>query len=469
VQKNQSWWPQSVIYQVYVRSFADSDGDGIGDLAGVIGKLDYLRWLGVDAIWLSPINPSPNVDYGYDVSDYMDVDPTLGTLADLDRLVAEAGRRGIQIVLDIVPNHTSDQHPWFHDPAKRDWYVWADKPNNWVSAFGGPAWAYDKQVGRYYLHNFAPQQPDLNWWNQEVHDEFDRILRFWFDRGIAGFRIDVANGLVKDRELRDNPPIEPADPPFLRRFGQRPVYNRGRPEVHDIYKRWRRISEEYDPPRLLIGETWVHEPSAWAAYYGSKDDELQLPMNFMFTMAKFDPAVLRAVAERSIAELPSDAVPVWHGSNHDISRLATRWCGGDEGKVRVALTMLLTQPGVTILYQGDEIGLEDGAVPKERVVDVGPRDPERTPMQWTAEANGGFSTGEPWLPVGDYRHSNVAAQREDPGSVLNLTRDLVVLKKRLRGPYRGLPSPKGSWCYSRGQALVDLDFETPRASVEERD
>jgi alpha-glucosidase len=468
VQTNKSWWPQSVLYQVYVRSFADSNGDGIGDLPGLIAKLDYLQWLGVDGLWLSPINPSPNVDFGYDVSDYMGVEPTLGTMDDLDRLIAEGRQRGIQILLDIVPNHSSDQHPWFHDPAKRDWYVWVDKPNNWLSAFGGPAWTYDEQVGKWYLHNFAPEQPDLNWWHEDVREEFDRILRFWFDRGVAGFRIDVANGLIKDQLLRDNPAWKAGDPPSLRRYGQRPTFNRGRPEVHDVFRRWRQIAEEYDPARLLIGETWVHEPADWAAYYGMEDDELQLPMNFMFAMAKFEPEMLRTVAENSLAELPADAVPVWHGSNHDVSRLATRWCGGDEGNVRVALTMLLTLPGVTILYQGDEIGLEDGQVPSERAVDVSDRDPERTPMPWNAEANGGFTTGKPWLPLGDYQRNNVAAQREDDGSVLNRTRELIALKKRLHGPYEGLPSPKGSWRYSRGEAVVDLDFTAPRATVEER-
>jgi alpha-glucosidase len=461
------WWPQAVVYQVYVRSFADSDGDGIGDLAGLTGKLDYLQWLGVDALWLSPINPSPNVDFGYDVSDYTDVEPTLGTLADLDRLVAEAARRKIQILLDIVPNHTSDQHPWFRDPSKRDWYVWADRPNNWLSAFGGPAWTYREGVGRWYLHNFAPEQPDLNWWNEEVREEFDRILRFWFDRGVAGFRIDVANGLIKDRELRDNPPVEPGDPPGLRRYGQRPVYNRGRPEVHDIFKRWRRIAEEYEPTRLLIGETWVHEPAAWAAFYGTNDDELQLPLNFMLAFADFEPGPLRQVVERSLQVIPADAVPVWHGSNHDFSRLATRWAEGDERKVRLALTMLLTLPGVTVLYQGDEIGLEDVPVSPEHVVDVVDRDPERTPMPWSSERNGGFTTGKPWLPLGDYRRQNVADQRADPDSTLNRTRELIAVKKRLVGPYRGLPSPEGSWRYGRGEAVVELDFVKSSAEVRE--
>jgi alpha-glucosidase len=447
-----------------VRSFADSNGDGVGDLPGLIGKLDYLEWLGVDALWLSPINPSPNCDYGYDVSDYLDVDPTLGTMADLDRLIADAGRRGIRVLLDIVPNHTSDQHPWFQDPEKRDWYVWANQPNNWMSAFGGPAWT--QKDGRWYLHNFAAGQPDLNWWNEEVRAEFDRILRFWFDRGVAGFRIDVAHGLVKDKLLRDNPPATRDDPPPIRRFGQRQVYNSRRPEVHDVFRRWRSIAEEYDPPRVLLGETWVLELADWAAFYGA-DDELQLAFNFLMATATLDPTELRTVVESSLAALPAGAKPVWHGSNHDVSRMATRWCKGDEARVRLALTMLLTLPGATVLYQGDEIGLEDGVVPPERVLDVGGRDPERTPMPWNGEPEAGFTSGDPWLPIGDHGSRNVAAQREDPDSVLNLTRQLVALKKRLRGPYESLPAPTSHWRYRRDGVVVDLDFDSPSARIEE--
>jgi alpha-glucosidase len=447
-----------------VRSFADSNGDGVGDLPGLIGKLDYLEWLGVDALWLSPINPSPNKDYGYDVSDYLDVDPALGTMADLDRLIADAGRRGIHVLLDIVPNHTSDQHPWFSDPEKLDWYVWADRPNNWMSAFGGPAWT--QKDGRWYLHNFAPGQPDLNWWNDEVRAEFERILRFWFDRGVAGFRIDVAHGLVKDELLRDNPPATSADPAPIRRFGQRQVYNSRRPEVHDVFRRWRSIAEEYDPPRVLLGETWVLELADWAAFYGA-DDELQLAFNFLMATATLDATELRTVVETSLAALPAGAKPVWHGSNHDVSRMATRWCKGDDGKVRLALTMLLTLPGATVLYQGDEIGQEDGVVPPERVLDISGRDPERTPMPWNGEPKGGFTSGEPWLPMGEHRRRNVAAQREDPASVLNLTRELIALKKRLRGPYEPLPAPKGGWRYRRDGVVVDLDFKAPRARIEE--
>ncbi|MDQ6790523.1 MAG: alpha-amylase family glycosyl hydrolase [Candidatus Dormibacteraeota bacterium] len=447
-----------------MRSFADFNGDGVGDLPGLIGKLDYFEWLGVDALWLSPINPSPNKDYGYDVSDYLDVDPALGTMADLDRLIEDAGRRGIRVLLDIVPNHTSDQHPWFSDPEKRDWYVWADRPNNWVSAFGGPAWT--QKDGRWYLHNFAPGQPDLNWWNDEVRAEFERILRFWFDRGVAGFRIDVAHGLVKDELLRDNPPATRDDPPPIRRFGQRQVYNSRRPEVHDVFRRWRSIAEEYDPPRVLLGETWVLELADWAAFYGA-DDELQLAFNFLMATATLDATELRTVVETSLAALPAGAKPVWHGSNHDVSRMATRWCKGDEGKVRLALTMLLTLPGATVLYQGDEIGQEDGVVPPERVLDISGRDPERTPMPWNGEPKGGFTSGESWLPMGEHRRRNVAAQREDPGSVLNLTRELIALKKRLRGPYEPLPASKGGWRYRRDGVVVDLDFNGPRARIEE--
>jgi alpha-glucosidase len=447
-----------------VRSFADSNGDGVGDLPGLIGKLDYLECLGVDALWLSPINPSPNKDYGYDVSDYLDVDPTLGTMADLDRLIGDAGRRGIRVLLDIVPNHTSDQHPWFRDPEKRDWYVWADRPNNWMSAFGGPAWT--RKDGRWYLHNFAPGQPDLNWWNDEVRAEFERILRFWFDRGVAGFRIDVAHGLVKDELLRDNPPATRDDPAPIRRFGQRQVYNSRRPEVHEVFRRWRSIAEEYDPPRVLLGETWVLELADWAAFYGA-DDELQLAFNFLMATATLDPTELRTVVETSLAALPAGAKPVWHGSNHDVSRMATRWCKGDEARVRLALTMLLTLPGATVLYQGDEIGLGDGVVPPERVLDVSGRDPERTPMPWNSDPKAGFTSGEPWLPLGEHRRRNVAAQRDDPGSVLNLTRELIALKKRLRGPYEPLPAPKGSWRYRRDGVVVDLDFDAARARLEE--
>jgi alpha-glucosidase len=323
------WWRDAVLYQVYVRSFSDANGDGIGDLAGVTERLEYLEWLGIDAVWLNPIHPSPNVDWGYDVSDYTGIHPDLGTLEDLDRLVSEANARGIRVLLDLVPNHTSARHPWFRE--RRDFYVWADEvPNNWESIFGGgSAWTYDDERGQYYLHNFAVQQPDLNWWSPEVAPEFERILRFWFDRGVAGFRIDVAHAIYKDRELRDDPVI-----PGL---GMRRRYSMFRPETHQILKSWRTLAETYDPPRLLLGEAYSLDVEQWAGYFGEHGDELDLAFAFMLTHADLDAAQMRTVVAEVEAALPDDAWPCWTGSNHDIGRLATRWANGDDARVRCAL------------------------------------------------------------------------------------------------------------------------------------
>src|SRR5438477_3307687 len=301
-----TWWRDGVLYQIYPRSYMDSNGDGIGDLAGVTQRLDHLQWLGVEGIWLDPITVSPNEDWGYDVADYCDVDLALGTLADADELIAEAAARNIRVVLDLVPNHTSDRHPWFVDArasrtAKhRDWYVWADPkpdgspPNNWNMAFDPrlPAWTLDEPSGQYYLNQFLPSQPDLNWWNEDVRDAFDGILRFWFDRGVAGFRIDVAHSIIKDRELRDNPRSTDDDHWWVRLRGQRSVYNACRPEVHDVLKRWRSLAETYTPARVLIGETYVFEPESLASFYG-EGDELNLAFNFTLLHARFEAPALR--------------------------------------------------------------------------------------------------------------------------------------------------------------------------------
>ena len=434
-----------LLYQVYPRSFADANGDGIGDLLGVLSKLDYLQWLGVDAIWLSPTFPSPNVDWGYDVADYCGVHPALGTLDDLDRLVAGARARGIRILLDLVPNHTSDRHPWFRDHPDR--YVWAKRiPNHWTSIFtGGPAWAFDPVRGAYYLHQFAPGQPDLDWWNPQVHDAFEAILRFWFERGIGGFRIDVAHALVKDRELRD--PQE--------RFA------RNRPEVHAVYRRWQEIASEYDPKPLLMGETYV-DIDAMVSYYGD-GDELDLAQNFSFVRAGFELEALRAIVEETEAKLPPGATPLWFGSNHDHSRLASRWAQGDERKARAALFLLLTLRGAAILYQGDEIALPDGEVSAERITDVAdpPRDPERTPLPWSAT---GAEWRDPWLPLSDSRR-NVEGQRADPGSTLNFVRDLVHRRRAFEhAPYRTLPSDPRVWAFARGAATVALNMSDEEAA-----
>ncbi len=462
------WWQDAVVYQIYPRSFADGNGDGFGDLSGLIERLDYLEWLGIDAVWLSPITPSPNVDWGYDVSDYTAVDPDFGTLEDLDRLIVEARPRGIRVLLDIVPNHTSDRHPWFRE--RPGFYVWADRiPNNWRRAFGtGPAWTFDPDRGRFYLHNFAPEQPDLDWWNPAVRKEFERILRFWLDRGVAGFRIDVANALVKDRELRDDVPASPSDPLPVRRGGLRHVHSMNRPETHEVLKGWRAICEAYDPPRVLLGETYVFEPDLLAAYYGSGDDELNLAFDFALTHARLEAAPLRAAVEAIEAHLPvPTALPAWTGSNHDAGRLATRWAGGDERRARLALMMLLTLRGVPVLYMGDELALEDGAVPPERVRDVAdpPRDPCRTPFPWTGA---GAEWRNPWLPFTPTGR-NVADERADQGSTLHFTRELIARRRELAGGYTSLPSPPGVWLYRRGSGhsvALNLSDRQQRITVE---
>jgi alpha-glucosidase len=475
------WWQEGVLYQIYPRSYADADGDGHGDLRGIIAHLDHLEWLGVAGIWLSPTMPSPNADWGYDVADYCAVHPDFGTLADLDELVADAGRRGIRVLLDLVPNHTSDQHAWFVDARSsraarhRDWYVWADPkpdgsaPNNWVSSFGGPAWTFDETTGQYYLHNFLPEQPDLNWWNEEVRDEFDRILRFWFDRGIAGFRIDVAHAIIKDAELRDNPPATKEDDWFARFVGQRSVYNAIRPEVHDVLRRWRRVADGYSPARILVGETNVNELPVLASYYGNGRDELHLGFNFPFIEAPFDADALRSVVEGTEALLPRGAWPVWTGSNHDVPRFPTHWAKGDPAKTRAALIMMIGLWGTVFLYQGDEIGMTDTTLRREDVRDpVGMRywpaypgrDPVRTPMAWSAEQGGGFTRPEvtPWLPFGDLRAANVADQHDDPGSVLRFTRNLLALRRSsadlASGGRAALPAPAGVWAWRRGEHTV---------------
>jgi alpha-glucosidase len=494
VPEDRVWWRDGVLYQVYPRSFADSDGDGIGDLRGIIDHLGHLAWLGIDGVWLSPIMVSPDADWGYDVADYRSVQPVLGSLADLDELIAEAHRCHIRVILDLVPNHTSIEHPWFvesrssRDNPKRDWYVWADPkpdgspPNNWLSTFGGPAWTLDQRSGQYYLHNFTPDQPDLNWWSEEVRDEFDHILRFWFDRGVAGFRIDVAHMVVKDRELRDNPPVPEGAHWMDQLRGQWPVHNQCRPEVHDVIRRWRRLADSYDPPRVLVGETFVFDVETMASFYG-RGDELHLAFNFVFMTAPFEAKALREVVDVTEKAVPAEGWPVWTGGNHDLHRFASRWCGGDPDKIACALVMLLTLRGGVFLYYGDEIGMPDVEVPEEQLRDpvgiklhplpVG-RDPQRTPMQWTPEPGGGFSassTVEPWLPYGDYTNCNVDDQRRDPDSTLSLCRDLIGLRDSIpdlrTGTYATVAAGGGLWAWRRGdRILVALNLADVPAGVD---
>jgi alpha-glucosidase len=479
------WWRDGVLYQIYPRSFADSNGDGVGDLRGITDRLDHLEWLGIDGIWINPVTSSPNKDWGYDVSDYKSVHPDLGTLEDVDELVREAAARNIRVVFDLVPNHTSDEHPWFTDALSgrgsrhRDWYVWADPkegspPNNWISVFGGePAWELDGASGQYYLHNFLRYQPDLNWWNDEVREAFDDILRFWFDRGIAGFRIDVCHALIKDRELRDNLPATEDDPERVRRIGQRAEYNMNRPEVHDVLRRWRKLCDSYPDPRILVGETFVMDVGEMARYYGDGDDELHLAFNFPFALSEFEAPLLREIVTATESLIPPDGWPVWTASNHDVGRFTSRWCKGDEAKIKCVLMLLLTIRGTPFLYYGDEIGMPETRLSMGDVKDpVGlrfssaraGRDPCRTPMHWSPEPGAGFGSGtaRPWLPLGEHRRCNVADQSGDPSSVLNFTRDLIALRRASRdlrrAPYELLESAPGVWAWRRGRHTVALNM-----------
>jgi alpha-glucosidase len=455
---HREWWRGAVIYQIYPRSFADGNGDGVGDLPGITARLDYVTGLGADAIWLSPIFPSPMADFGYDVADYLDVDPLFGTIEDLDLLVAQAHARGLRVILDLVPNHTSDEHPWFVDARSsresryRDWYIWRDgradgsPPNNWQSYFGGSAWEWDERTAQFYLHLFDRKQPDLNWRNPRVREAIYEVIRFWFDRGIDGLRIDVLWLLVKDAEFRDNPPSPPL------RHGEyewsrydRPGFE-DRPEVHDIVREMRSVADEYDQ-RVLIGEIYL-PLERLVRYYGEHLSGIHLPFNFgLITIPRWDATTIAELIERYEAALPAGAAPNWVLGNHDVPRIATR--AGTAG-ARLALMLLLTLRGTATCYYGDEIGLQNANIPPERISDpqarIGKsRDGARTPMQWDADDSAGFSSPQiqPWLPLtADHRERNVDAQDKDPASELNLFRQLVRLRREspalAHGSYRAV-------------------------------
>ncbi len=485
------WWKHGVIYQIYPRSFQDSDGDGVGDLQGVIDRLDYLndgteRSLGVDAIWFSPTFPSPMADFGYDVSDYEDVHPDFGDLATMDRLIAEAHKRGIRVILDFVPNHSSSQHPWFiesrssKDSPKRDWYVWRDAkaegspPNNWLAAFGGPAWEWDQKTQQYYLHSFLVDQPDLNWRNAEVEARMHDVLRFWMKRGVDGFRIDVMDRVIKDPDLRDNPP-EP-DRRWVRfgqAFLQRHVYDQNWPEVIDAVREIRNVVDEF-PERMTVGEVFG-PPENIVRYYGGDDlDGLHLAFNFPFVRIwndRWTAENVRRHVDAFEAALPSDGWPNHVFGNHDVDRFISRVNGDGRGRERapVAALMLLTLRGTPFVYYGEEIGMENVAIPEDMLQDPARkygrgRDQERTPMQWSRD--GGFTSGAPWLPYGDLSR-NVDDERGDPASLLSLYRRIIWFRRSsdaLRfgayAPVDGLPA--GLYAYTRidgaGRLLTLLNF-----------
>ena len=445
------WWRDAVIYQIYPRSWRDSGRDGVGDLPGIVGRIDHLTRLGADALWVSPFYPSPMADFGYDVSNYTGVDALFGTLADAERLIAEAHARGLKVVLDFVPNHSSDRHPWFEaarssrEDPHRDWYVWADPgpdggpPTNWMSASGGPAWTFDEPTGQFYLHSFLPQQPDLNWREPALREAMLGAMRFWLDRGVDGFRLDVVYRCVKDARLRDDPPnpsFDPAsDPPFAAVI---PTHSADRPEVMElVVEPMRRLVDTYDD-RCLIGEIYL-PLERLVDYYGTpKAPGVHLPFNFSLIFARWDAATLRDLIRRYESLLPEGAWPNWVLGNHDQPRIASRVGGA---QARVAMVLLLTLRGTPTIYYGDEIGMHDVAIPPDRIRDpwelrmpgVGEgRDPCRTPMRWAAGPNAGFCPHgvEPWLPMGNALDTiNVAAQGKSPASMLSLTRALLALRR----------------------------------------
>lgn len=442
-----AWWQHAVFYEIYPRSFADSNNDGIGDLNGIASKLDYLKQLGIDAIWITPCFPSPQVDFGYDVSDYENIDPKYGTLADFDHLAKEANQRGIHIILDFVMNHTSDQHPWFLDSkssrtsAHRDWYIWRDgkgpgqPPNNWVSTFGGSAWTYDPRTQQYYYHYFYAQQPDLNWRNPAVEDAMFNVTRFWYKRGVAGFRLDAVDTLFEDPNLHDNPVL-----PGKNDFGdpnEQNQYNDNLPEVHDVLRGLRKVADEYNA--VLIGETWTDNIDELNRYYGQGNNELQLPMDFLFAMVnKLSPADFR----KQIASVnAASGWPTFVISNHDIVRSYDRYGDGKHNDqiAKLMAGLYLTLRGTPIMYYGEEIGMKTTPpTRREEVQDpIGRsgwpkekgRDGERTPMQWDGSANAGFSEAKPWLPVPPtYKTHNVADELKDPNSVLSFYRQVLALR-----------------------------------------
>jgi alpha-glucosidase len=440
------WWQRGIIYQIYPRSFQDGNADGIGDLNGIRQRLDYFVELGVDALWISPIYPSPMVDFGYDIMDYRGIDPIFGTLGDFDRLLQEVHGRGLKLILDFVPNHTSDRHPWFVESRssrqnpKRDWYIWRDPgpddraPNNWLANFGGSGWELDPSTGQYYYHAFLKEQPDLNWRNPEVRQAMYDVLRFWLDRGVDGFRVDVLWLLIKDEQFRDNPqnPMWQPHQAGIDRLVQR--YSADQPEVQEVVGEMRAVLDAY-ADRVLVGEIYL-PVERLVTYYGKDMKGAHLPFNFQLIFAAWNAQEIARIVMEYEAALPAGGWPNWVLGNHDQKRIVTRV---GPAQARVAAMLLLTLRGTPTLYYGDELGLRNVSIPAGRVQDpweknepglgLG-RDPARTPMPWDATRNAGFSAGTPWLPLNaDCATCNVAAETADAGSMLSLYRRLIALRR----------------------------------------
>ncbi|MFO1150452.1 MAG: alpha-amylase family glycosyl hydrolase [Alsobacter sp.] len=485
------WWQDAVFYEIYVRSFQDSDGDGVGDLRGILQRIPYLVELGVDAVWLTPFYPSPMADFGYDVADYCGVDPLFGSLDDFDALLAALRRAGIRTVVDFVPNHTSDQHPWFVDSRRsrtsprRDWYVWRDPspaggpPNNWLSQSGGPAWTFDPATGQYYLHSFLPEQPDLNWGHPGVRAAMLDVLRFWLSRNVDGFRVDVLTGLSKDPLARDDPPNprhREGDPDFMR---LEQVNSANGPALLDHVAAMRSVLSEFGPDRVLIGE--VYRPvETLVAFYGEGERSVHLPFNFNLMWLRWVPEGILGLVRTYEEALPPGAWPTWVLGNHDHPRVASRL---GRAQARIAMMLLLTLRGTPTLYQGDELAMEDVPVPpgqgRDRFAAAGPgrgRDPQRAPMPWDDAPGRGFSRGRPWLPLPPPgQPASAGAQAREATSMLRLTQALLRLRRAeavlRRGAWRALSASGPVLAYERvlgdricrvvlnlGQAPVSVDL-----------
>ncbi|WP_017731129.1 alpha-amylase family glycosyl hydrolase [Nafulsella turpanensis] len=456
------WWQKGTIYQVYPRSFMDSNGDGVGDLQGIISRLDYLEWLGVSAVWVSPIYPSPMADFGYDISDYTAIHPMFGSMDDFDELLAEVHRRNLKLILDLVPNHTSSEHPWFKESRssrnnpKRDWYLWQDPapdggpPNNWLSTFGGSAWEKDEQTGQYYYHAYLKEQPDLNWRNPEVQEAMLDVMRFWLDKGVDGFRVDVMWHMIKDEQYRNNPTnpdYTPDMPPFKKQIA---AYSVDQPEVHQVVTKMRHLLDQYEE-RVMIGEIYLSVDKL-VTYYGNENDEAHLPFNFQLISLPWEARQIARAIDQYEGALPANAWPNWVLGNHDKPRIASRV---GKPQARIAAMLLLTLRGTPTLYYGDELGMQDVFIPAGQVQDpweknepglgLG-RDPVRTPMQWNAADGAGFTTATPWLPLSaNYKEDNVEVEQQDSSSFLNFYRRLIALRQAEPALYAGryIPLPAG--------------------------
>jgi alpha-glucosidase len=468
--ENFLWWQTGIIYQVYPRSFQDSNGDGVGDLQGIIRRLDHLTWLGVTAIWISPIYPSPMADFGYDIADYTGIHPLFGTMNDFDELLNKAHEKGIKLILDLVPNHSSNQHPWFleskssRDNPKRDWYIWKDAredgspPNNWLSVFGGSAWEWDETTGQYYYHAFLKEQPDLNWRNPDVQKAMLDVMRFWLNKGVDGFRVDVMWHMIKDEQLRDNP-VNPNYQSHMATYEELlPVYSTDQPEVHKIVQKMRGVLDAYKD-RMMIGEIYlpIHK---LITYYGPQNNGAHLPFNFMLLTMPWEPLKIAAAIAEYEGALPSGAWPNWVLGNHDQPRITSRM---GLQQARVAAMMLLTLRGTPTIYYGEEIGMSDVPIPPDEVQDPQglnmpdknlSRDPARTPMQWDNSEYAGFSTAKPWLRISaTAKRVNVEREKEDSYSHLCLYRKLIRLRQSepslMWGEYKPVCADQQALAYIR--------------------